>query len=117
MKKTLLGLLLLFVFNGYSQAQTDKHKQDSMRIAKFKARAFYPMFNAGAMSGVLPVENVDEKPDTNRDYKLLFEFTLQSSDTTHQSMNDGYTQMCRVLNLHVASGIPWSRIHPVILIH
>jgi intracellular sulfur oxidation DsrE/DsrF family protein len=114
---------LLFAFQVYSQ--TDKHKQDSiaaaqrdsLRMAKFAAMAFYPKFNAGTMSGVLPVKNVDEMPDTNRDYKLLFEFTLPSSDTTHKSMNDGYTQMCRILNLHVASRIPWNRIHTVILIH
>ena len=99
-----------------SDSLTSAYK-DSIRFSKLMSIAYYPLINAGPYSGVLPVEGIDEIPDTSKDYKLLFEFTLVDKDTSHEKLNPGLVEIARILNLHVASGIPVSRIHPVILVH
>jgi intracellular sulfur oxidation DsrE/DsrF family protein len=109
----------------FSQTTPDKHKddsirmakRDSMRMGKFRSMAIYPLINGGTMSGVLPVKDVDEIPDSSRDYKLLFEFTVGTKDTAHRKINDGLVEIARVINLHIASGIALSHIHTVVLIH
>jgi predicted peroxiredoxin len=88
--------------------------KDSIRIAGLKATAYFPLLKAGDGAGVLPVKDVDEIPDANREYKLLFEFTSKG-DTSSKKINPGLLEICRVLNLHIASGIALSHIHPVVV--
>ena len=92
-------------------------RKDSIKWAKLESIAYYPLIKAGTFSGVLPVEGVDEIPSPKRQYKLLFEFTLNFRDTSHKKLNPGLVEIARILNLHVASGIPVSHIHPVIVVH
>ncbi|MEO8412035.1 MAG: DsrE family protein [Ginsengibacter sp.] len=92
-------------------------QKDSIKWSKLSGLAYYPLIKAGTFSGVLPVEGVDEIPDPTREYKLLFEFTLNFKDSTHEKLNPGLVEIARVLNLHVASGIPISNIHAVIATH
>lgn len=94
-----------------------KAQKDSLKWAHLESLAYFPLIKAGTFSGVLPVEGVDEIPDPKRDYKLLFEFTLFNKDSTHEKLNPGLVEIARILNLHVASGIPLSHIHPVIVVH
>src|SRR5665647_2561829 len=127
MKKYILIISLIISIPHLSFAQTSVEKKlsdsiaaarkDSMKLAKLESIAYYPLINAGPWSGVLPVEGVDEIPDPKREYKLLFEFTLVFKDTTHAKLNPGLVEIARVLNLHVASGIPISHIHPLIVVH
>ena len=125
MKNLLLVLFAICITAASFSQTTDKHREDSIRMAKrdslrmekFKSMAIYPLINGGTMSGVLPVKDVDEIPDPSRDYKLLFEFTAGSKDTAHKKINDGLIEIARVINLHVASGIPLSHIHMVVLVH
>ena len=67
---------------------TAAHK-DSIKWAKLESVAYYPLIKAGTFSGVLPVEGVDEIPSPKRQYKLLFEFTLNFKDTSHAKLNSG----------------------------
>jgi intracellular sulfur oxidation DsrE/DsrF family protein len=92
-------------------------RKDSIKWAKFESMAYFPLINAGKFSGVLPVVGVDEIPSPKREYKLLFEFTLYNKDSTHEKIDPGLTEIARILNLHVASGIPVSHTHPVIVVH
>ena len=92
-------------------------RKDSIKWAKLESVAYYPLIKAGTFSGVLPVEGIDEIPSPKRQYKLLFEFTLNFKDTSHKKLNPGLVEIARVMNLHVASGIPGSHIHPVIVVH
>ena len=71
--------------------------------------------------GALPVEIIDEKPDPNLQYKLMFEvgnFGTSEQDTSAKNdFNGGLTWAERQLNLHEASGIPRKNIHAVIIVH
>lgn len=101
--------------------------QDSMKVesqfseqemmAKLFSKAEYPLIKGSPMSGVMPVKDPDEIPDTNMDYKLLFELTYDNPDSLAKEINGGLAEIGRVINLHVASGIPIKRIFPVIVVH
>ena len=121
MKKSILLLIVIFSFAYPSFSQKGESLppifKDSAKLSQLKAMAYYPLFNAGLYSSVLPVEGVDEIPDPNKDYKLLFEFTVGNSDSTHKSLSPGLVEIARIINLHIASGIPISHIHVVVATH
>ena len=94
-----------------------KEEKDSLRMAALKKTATFPFINAGDGSGVLPVIGIDEIPDPNKEYNLLFGFSRGAEDTTNTKVNPGLIEIARVWNLHVASGIPANHIHIVILAH
>jgi intracellular sulfur oxidation DsrE/DsrF family protein len=120
--KTLLTLITsLFIFQ-FSVAQTEssdslqRAKKDSVKMAKLEASLIYPLLKAGTWSGVIPVNNPDEIPDPSISYKLLFQLVIANKDSAAKDINNGITEICRVINLHVASGIPVKNIKPVILV-
>ena len=119
----LLASILPHLFsqvNDVNKQQSDSimaARKDSIKWAKLESMAYFPLIKAGTFSGVLPVEGIDEIPDPNREYKLLFEFTLNFKDSSHAKLNPGLVEIARIINLHVASGIPVSHIHPIIVAH
>lgn len=145
MKKiTLLLLICLFTFAGYSQTfNTDSalkvinFKKDStlsalfhtdsvnvskeyankIKEAKVKGIVIYPVLKGGDASGVIPVKDPTEIPDPTLDYKLMFELTQNNPDSLSKEIDMGLTEIARIINLHVASGIPLKKIFPVIVVH
>jgi intracellular sulfur oxidation DsrE/DsrF family protein len=122
MKKiSLLSLISFLFFSSIAQtSSTDsiaKAKADSLKWAKLEARMVFPLIKAGKYSGVIPVDNPTEIPDPNMNYKLLFELVINNKDTDAKDINHGITEICRIINLHVASGIPVKNISPVIIVH
>lgn len=74
--------------------------------------------SAGFMSSVVPVQDVDEKPDPNIRYKLLMELTaFDEKEEAVKEINGSLVEVARKINLHVAAGIPKSRIDLVIVVH
>jgi intracellular sulfur oxidation DsrE/DsrF family protein len=124
MKKTLVSVLVSIVFlSAAAQAPVQdsvtkaKAKADSIKWAKMEARLVFPLINAGTFSGVIPVSNPTEIPNPNMSYKLLFELVVNNKDSAVKEINHGLTEICRIINLHVASGIPVKNIIPVIVVH
>ena len=122
MKSILFSIMLLLGFS-FLEAQStaknnrEKEKEDSIKMAKLEAKMVYPFINAGLWSGIFPVSNPTEIPDPNINYKLLFELTANNKDSAIKEINMGITEICRIINLHVASGIPASHIIPVVVVH
>ena len=97
--------------------KTNKEYAEIIKWEKIKAIEIFPAFNAGENSGVAPVKNTDEVPDLKMQYKLLFELTANNPDSTIKELNYGLVEVARIINLHVASGIPSKNIIPVIVVH
>lgn len=97
--------------------KTNKEFSELIKWEKLKAIELYPIFHAGEMSGVAPVNNPDEVPDLKMSYKLLFELTANNPDSTIKEINYGLVEVARIINLHVASGVPIKNIIPVIVVH
>jgi intracellular sulfur oxidation DsrE/DsrF family protein len=116
-----LFICLLLVQFGMTQTvvkdSAQKAKEDSIKMKKLEAILTYPLINAGTFSGVVPVSNPDEIPDPTLNYKLLFELVDNNKATEAKDINHGLVEICRIINLHVASGIPVKNITPIIVVH
>lgn len=95
----------------------DKQFAEKEKWEKIKGLAINPVLKAGDMSGVIPVKDPAEIPDPKIDYKLLFELTVNNPDSLAKDINTGLAEISRIINLHVASGIPLQKIFPVIVVH
>lgn len=98
-------------------AKVEKEFADKIKKAKVLSVAVYPALKGGENSGVIPVKDPDEVPDPTLDYKLLFELIASNPDSLVKEINDGLAEVARVINLHVASGVPLKKIFPVIAVH
>jgi intracellular sulfur oxidation DsrE/DsrF family protein len=122
---TLVALFLLGHFASYAQASNDNTtdslsmaQKDSLKIAALFAKAYYPLIKDSKWSGVLPVETITEKPDPTITYKLLMEDIFPIKDSfSAKDINGGLAEIARIINLHVASGIPKNKLDVVVVVH
>ena len=84
-------------------------------------RSTFPAIKSASSAGVVPVQQIDEKPDPAMQYKLLFEltgFALKDQDSTAKTdINLALAEIARQINLHEANGIPRKNIDVVIVLH
>jgi len=81
-----------------------------------KYRSTFPAIKAVSWAGVVPVEHVDEMPDPNMHYNMLFEIAW--FDTAgKKEIHGGLGNVARELNLHEANGIPRKNIGAVVVVH
>ena len=129
----LLLIVSLICFASIAKAQmaaTDSlHTTDSLAKAKvaayedsldnaLQAKAIYPLIKTSKWSGVIPVSDIDEKPDVARRFKILMEITAGIKDTTAaKQINGALAEVGRQINLHLASGIPKKNLDIVVIAH
>jgi intracellular sulfur oxidation DsrE/DsrF family protein len=123
--KQLLLLPTLLTLSVQSIAQPAKkdslinaHKNDSVRMAKFFDEANYPLIKNSKWSGVIPIEGISEKPDPTMKYKLLVELREWPKDSVSvKEINPGLAESGRLINLHIAAGVPKENLETVIVVH
>lgn len=98
-------------------AKIEKEFAEALRWEKLKGITQYPQFKGNEMAGVVPVANLTEIPDPNMEYKLLFELVANNPDSLFKEANFSLVEVSRIINLHIAAGIPVKKISPVIVIH
>ncbi|MFI5156274.1 MAG: DsrE family protein [Chitinophagales bacterium] len=92
--------------------------KDSLRWEALKATAIFPVINAGEWSGVIPVQNIQARPDATLKFKLLINLTLWDADTASiRKISGGIAEIGRLINLHVAAGIPKENLDIVVVVH
>ncbi|HEY2349070.1 MAG TPA: hypothetical protein VGH64_08650 [Puia sp.] len=95
-----------------------KNVKDSLFWTNLEKTATYPVIKNSKWSGVFAARNVTEKPDATMKYKLLFNMTIWSKDSTgRRKLNEGLAEIGRIINLHVASGVPRENLELAIVIH
>ncbi len=94
-----------------------KMVKDSLRTEKLLSVAQYPLIKGGRRTAVIPVADPAEVPDPKSEYKLLFEVTTKNPDSLSAEFNQSLDEVARVLNMHIASGIPLKNISPVLVVH
>lgn len=92
-----------------------KNFRDSVEKA-ILAKAIYPLIKSSKWSGVIPVDNPDEKPDVNQQYKLMMEVTTGIGDSVNE-INAAMAEVGRLLNIHIAAGIPKKNIDLIVVAH
>jgi intracellular sulfur oxidation DsrE/DsrF family protein len=116
--------ILLFCLASFALANAQpkdtltREQQDSARIAELFSKATYPLIKSSKWSGVLPVSNVTEKPDPTMQYKLLMEDVDPIKDSAAaKEISEGLAEVGRIINLHIASGIPKNKLDVVVVVH
>lgn len=125
MRKAIPFFLLVMIswHTGFSQeaksaADSANAAKQARKFKKFLQMAEYPLIKGDPMSGVLPVPIIDEWPDTNQVYKLLFVWTYGSRDSAKLAKNNpALADIGRIVNLHIASHIPLSNLQLVSAVH
>lgn len=111
-KHSILGAML-----HADAVKIEKQHAERQRWDKTKASSIFPIFTAGEFSGLLPVKDVNEIPDLKMEYKLLFQLIANNPYSVASEINNGLVEVIRIINLHVASGIPLNKIISVIVVH
>ena len=132
MKKVLFIALATILVSALSHAQSsNKETKAADSLSKIKSKAFrdslekvflskatYPLIKSSKWSGVIPVTNANEKPDINQQYKLLMEVTTGMKDSAGaKDINEAIAEVGRLINIHVADGIPKKNIDVVVVAH
>ncbi len=121
--KTIITFFLCFLLLATSVFSQEAKKsaaelKEERRLAKLFGVALYPLIKSNPMSGVFPVTGITERPDTTLKYKLLFVFTLGSKDTSKvKKVNYALGEIGRIVNLHIASGIPKQNLEVAVAVH
>jgi intracellular sulfur oxidation DsrE/DsrF family protein len=95
-----------------------KKISDSLRLQALKSSALFPVIKNSEESAVYPVPLVTEKADPRMKYKLLFHMIVWSKDSSSKKqINEGLAEIGRIINLHVAAGVPKENLELAIIIN
>jgi intracellular sulfur oxidation DsrE/DsrF family protein len=122
MKYYSLLIFLSAIFSvSFAQSTNDSAalaKRDSLRLAKMLESAIYPMIKGAKMGGAIPISNPEELPDAKMQYKLLMNFTEGATKPDKaKEINGALGEVARILNLHVAAGVPKEHLTVVVIAH
>jgi len=85
-------------------------------------KMMYPLIKS-TFTGVIIVNDIDEKPDPTLDYKIIVDLTAFPESDKNKGkvdslgLNWGLAEIGRIYNLHVAAGIPKNKIQLVVAVH
>lgn len=90
---------------------------EKARFQKLLKMVEYPALNGGKFSGVFPVSDISEFPDASMQYKLLYECNQRNPDSLLNKPDRNLVEIARVINMHVAAGVPLKNISVIIVLH
>ncbi len=122
---TLATTLIATLSRAQSASNTSVTSPGNPVESRFKAfrtfvasKAIYPLIKSSKYSGVVPVDKVEEKADSNLDYKLLMDVSTGIKDfSAAKEINDALAEVARAINTHVAAGVPKNNLHVVVVVH
>jgi intracellular sulfur oxidation DsrE/DsrF family protein len=92
--------------------------KDSVRLDKLFQTAEQPIIKNSKWSGVIPVVDIDERPDPKMKYKLLVEITWWEKDSLKlREISGSLAEVGRIINLHAAAWIDKKNIETVVVAH
>jgi intracellular sulfur oxidation DsrE/DsrF family protein len=92
----------------------------SPRTAALKAneaKLIYPLIKGSTNTGVMPVENPTLPFEHKGVSKLVFDLHQDNKEAEKGTINEGIEEIVRILNLHVAAGVPKDKIDAVVVFH
>jgi intracellular sulfur oxidation DsrE/DsrF family protein len=92
--------------------------RDSLKWDNAKKIGSFPLIKNSEWSFVLPVPVVKDKIDPTMKYKLLFSMEIWGRDSASKTkINEGLAEIGRIINLHIAAGVPKENLELAIVIH
>lgn len=115
--KTVRLLCLLLIS---SIVSTGVLAQGATRAAALKAneaKLLYPFFKGSTNTGVMPVENPTLPFEHKGVSRVVFDMSQENKEAEKGTVNEGLEEVIRILNLHVAAGVPKNKIDAVVVFH
>jgi intracellular sulfur oxidation DsrE/DsrF family protein len=109
----LLTCLLLSVFAGDAAAQSSR----SIALKANEGKLIYPLIKGSPNTGVMPVENPTLPYEHKGISKIVFDLHQDNKEAEKGTINEGIEEVIRILNLHVAAGVPKDKIDAVVVFH
>jgi len=120
MYKFLLTLIFILTINAlYSQTRDSAAaaRRDSLINAKME-KAIYPLIKIPKMGGVITINDPESLPDPKMKYKLMLNFTQAATSTVKKKeINGALAEAARIINLHIAAGVPKKNLEVVLIGH
>ena len=112
MKNFLLPIMMLLTSVGFAQTPSPT-RADLLKAQE--SRVIYPLFKGGILSGILPAGNVTMPYTAKGTCKIFFDFAVAAPDPAQP--HPGLDEVMRILNLHVAAGVPPNKLDVYLVYH
>jgi|GEM_PF-827434 len=113
--------LKLLSFESYSEITNAIYPLGKDIVKGYVPEYSQPYITGSLWMSVVKPKEVNDIPDTSKEYKLLFELIdfnyKNEKETAYKKENFALTEAGRIINLHVASGIPAEKLKMVFVIH
>ena len=88
------------------------------RFAKLESKMIFPMIKGSKMTGVVPVDFINNVLSSETNMKIIFDFTQSTANNAQGShVNEGLEEVARILNLHLAAGLKRDNLKAVVVFH
>lgn len=111
MKKYLLLSILALAFFANTEAQR------TAALMANEAKLIYPLYKGSFEMGVMPVDAATYPFQHKGVSKIAFDLSAPTADSARNTMNTGLLEAMRILNLHVAAGVPKDKLDVVVVFH
>ena len=99
-------------------AQDSKPISKEDRFAKLESKMIFPMIKGSKMTGVVPVDFINNVLSSETNMKIIFDFTQSTANNAQGShVNEGLEEVARILNLHLAAGLKRDNLKAVVVFH
>ena len=99
-------------------AQDSKPLTKEDRFAKLESKMIFPMIKGSKMTGVVPVDFINNVLSSETNMKIIFDFTQSTANNAQGShVNEGLEEVARILNLHLAAGLKRDNLKAVVVFH
>lgn len=114
---TLIFLLSINILFSQTRDSAAAARRDSLLNAKMD-KAIYPLIKIAKMGGVIPINDLESIPDPRMKYKLMFNFTQAATSAVKKKvLNSALAEAARIINLHIAAGVPKKNLEIVLVGH
>ena len=113
-----ISIVVFALLSASIVAQDSKPISKEDRFAKLEPKMIFPMIKGSKMTGVVPVDFINNVLSSETNMKIIFDFTQSTANNAQGShVNEGLEEVARILNLHLAAGLKRDNLKAVVVFH
>jgi intracellular sulfur oxidation DsrE/DsrF family protein len=109
--------LFLFLFSSILAVGAFAQSPRAAALKANESKLIYPLIKGSTNTGVMPVENPTLPFEHKGVSKIVFDLHQDNMEAEKGTVNEGIEEVIRILNLHVAAGVPKDKIDAVVVFH
>lgn len=112
-----IRFLFLFLISSILAVGAFAQSSRSAALKTNEAKLIYPFLKGSTNTGVMPVENPTLQFEHKGVSRVVFDMSQENKEAEKGAVNEGLEEVIRILNLHVAAGVPKDKIDAVVVFH